>query len=199
MRKIILLALAASAAAVATPASAQNATGTINLSGKVDPKCLVLPGNGSAFGPSATIQLGELADATGKLRASSTIETQINGTAGTTARVVCTSAAPTISVDATALATTALAATGYDNSIDFNAKVVVTRVIGATVDSVTFDNDSSTAALGATAIGGRVANNGSDNIVITTNNFRTNNPTTDLLVASLTYTGSIVVVISPGA
>lgn len=198
MRKIILLALAASAAAAATPASAQVA-GTINLSGKVDPKCLVLPGNGAAFGPSATIQLGELADATGKLRASSTIETQINGTAGTTARVVCTSAAPTISVDATELATTALSATGYDNSIDFNAKVVVTRVIGATIDSATFNNDSSAAPLGATAIGGRVANNGSDNIVITTNNFRTNNPTTDLLVASPTYTGSIVVVISPGA
>ena len=198
MRKIVLLALAASAASAATPAFAQ-VTGTINLSGKVDPKCLVLPGNGAAFGPSATIQLGELADATGKLRASSTIETQINGTAGTTARVVCTSAAPTISVDATELATTALAATGYDNSIDFNAKVVVTRVIGTTVDSATFNNDSSAAPLGATAIGGRVANNGSDNIVITTNNFRTNNPTTDLLVASPTYTGSIVVVISPGA
>ena len=198
MRKIVLLALAASAASVATPAFAQ-VTGTINLSGKVDPKCLVLPGNGAAFGPSATIQLGEVADATGKLRASSTIETQINGTAGTTARVVCTSAAPTISVDATELATTALAATGYHNSIDFNAKVVVTRVIGTTVDSATFNNDSSAAPLGATAIGGRVANNGSDNIVITTNNFRTNNPTTDLLVASPTYTGSIVVVISPGA
>lgn len=195
MKKIVLLALAASTVAVATPASAQTVTGTINLTGSVAPKCLVLPGNGSAFGPTAAIQLGELADATGKLRASSTLESQINGVAGTTARVVCTSAAPTISVDATALATSATATTGYDNSIDFNANVVVTTTTG----SASFDNDSGSAALPATAIGGRVANNGGDNIVITTSNFRTDNPTTDLLVASPTYTGSIVVVIAPGA
>ena len=194
MNKIVLLALAASTVWVATPALAQ-VTGTINLSGKVEAKCLVLPAGGTTFGPAATISLGELADGTGRLRASSTLEAQINGVAGTTARVVCTSAAPTISVDATELATTAAADTGYDNSIDFNAKVVVTTTTG----SATFNNDSSAAALGATAIGGRVANNGSDNIVITTNNFRTNNPTTDLLVASPTYSGSIVVVIAPGA
>jgi hypothetical protein len=193
MKKIALIALAASAA-IATPAAAQSVTGTIILNGSVAPKCLVVPGNGNTFG--TTIQLGELSDASGKLRASSTLETQVNGVTGTTARVVCTGSAPTISVDATAItAATATATTGYDDSIDFNAHVVVTTTTGTPA----FDNDSANAALAATAIGGRVANNGSDNIVITTSNFRTNNPTTDLLVADLNYSGRIVVVIGPGA
>ncbi len=193
MKKLVLAAFAATAmTAIATPAMAQTVTGTITLTGSVAPKCLVVPGNGGTFG--TTINLGELADASGKLRASSTIESQINGVTGTTARVVCTAATPTISVDATALATTATADTGYDNSIDFNAKVAVTTTSG----TANFANDSSAAALAATPIGGRVANNGGDNIVITTENFRTN-ASTDLLVASPTYTGSIVVVIAPGA
>ena len=197
MKKIVLLALAASTVAVATPASAQ-VTGTINLSGKVDAKCLVLPGSGATFGntTATAINLGELAGTDGTLRTG--IAADVNSNVAMTARVVCTSATPTISVDADALRTTAAAATGYDNSIDYNAKVVVTRVNGTTVDSITFNNDSSGSAQSSTAIGGRVANNGSDNIVITTNNFRTDN-LTDLLVASQNYSGSIVIVISPGA
>jgi hypothetical protein len=192
MKKIILASLAAaSIVAMASPAAAQSVTGTVNLTGSVAPKCLVVPGAGSAFG--TTIPLGELAQADGTVRTD--IATQINGVTGTTARVVCTSAAPTISVDATALSTAASAAAGYDNSIDFLATVTVDTT---TTADVPFTNDSSAAALAATPIGGRVANNGGDNVVITTSNFRTNN-VTDLLVASPTYTGSIVVVIAPGA
>ena len=61
-----------------------------------------------------------------------------------------------------------------------------------------FSNDSSAAAGTDTAIGGRLANNGSDNIFISGSNFRTDNPT-DLLAADPTYTGKITVVIKPGA
>jgi hypothetical protein len=191
MKKLVLAAMgAASMLAIASPAAAQSTTGTITLTGTVAPKCLVLPGAGTTWG--TTIPLGELADANGNLRASSTIEPQVNGQTGTTARIVCTTGAPTISVDATAITSATAAAAGYDNSIDFNAKVAVTTTTG----TANFANDSSVAALAATPIGGRVANNGGDNVFVTTELFRTNNPT-DLLVAANDYTGSIVVVIAP--
>ena len=185
MKKIVLLALAASTVAVATPASAQTVTGTINLTGSVAPKCFVVPTNGSTFGE--TVAFGELAQASGILR------TDLAASFATkTASVLCTTANPSISVDSTALATVAPTATGYDNSIDFQASVAVTTVVGTT----TFVNDSANAALVSSPLGNRLAN-GSGNIAITTSNYRTN-AVTDLLVADPTYTGSIVVVIAPG-
>lgn len=185
MKKIVLLALAASTVAVATPASAQTVTGTINLTGSVAPKCFVVPGNLGTFGE--TVAFGELAQASGILR------TDLATAFGTkTASVLCTTANPNISIDSTALATTATSATGYDNSIDFQATVVLTTVTAP----ATFSNDSSNAALVSSPVGSRLAN-GSGNISITTSNYRTG-ALTDLLVADPTYTGSIVVVIAPG-
>ena len=185
MKKIALLALAATTAAVATPASAQTVTGTIDLTGSVAPKCFVVPGNGSTFGQ--TVAFGELSQASGILR------TDLASTFGTkTASVLCTTANPSVSVDSTALATTTLPSAGYDNSIDFKASVVLTTV---TVPK-TFENDSSQDALVSSPVGRRLAN-GSGNVSITTSNYRTDN-ITDLLVANPTYTGSIVVLIAPG-
>lgn len=185
MKKIALVALAASVAALATPAAAQTVTGTINMTGSVAPKCFVVPGNGNTFG--TTVNFGELAVANGTLR------TDLATAFGTKSfSVLCNAGAPTISVDSTALATTTAAATGYDNSIDFQASVAVTTT-GA--NNGPFLNDSSNAALAATAIGSSLANVAS-NINITTSNYRTN-ALTDLLVADPTYTGSIVVVIAP--
>ena len=178
MKKLALIAMTA-AAAIASPAMAQTVTGTINLTGSVAAKCFVSPGSGATF--------GELAQADG------TVRTDLATAFATrSATVKCTSAAPTISVDSTALATTATGATGYDNSIDFTASVAVTTT-GANAGP--FTNDSANAALAATAIGSPLANSAS-NINITTSNYRTNTAT-DLLVASPTYTGSIVIVIAP--
>ena len=184
MKKLALIAMTA-AAAIASPAMAQNVTGTINLTGSVAAKCFVAPGSGSTF--TETVAFGELAQADG------TVRTDLATAFATrSATVKCTSAAPTISVDSTALATTASGATGYDNSIDFTASVAVTTT-GANAGP--FTNDSANAALAATAIGSPLANSAS-NINITTSNYRTNTAT-DLLVASPTYTGSIVIVIAP--
>jgi hypothetical protein len=193
VKKFMLMALGAgSMIALAAPAAAQNVTGTVNITGSVAGKCLVVPGSGSTFG--TTVALGELADATGKLRTN--IATDFNASAGLTARVVCTTAAPTISVDADAItAATALGGGGYDNSIDFTASVAVTTTSGP---AGPFTNDSSAAAGADTLVGGRLANNGSDNIAISASNFRTNTAS-DLLAADPTYTGKITVVIKPGA
>jgi len=189
MKKLLLAALAASAA-FASPAVAQTVTGTVTITGSVANKCLVLPGSGSTFG--TTVDLGELAQADGTMRTN--LAASFNAAAGLTARVVCTTANPTIAIDSTALATVAPAAAGYDNSIDFQADVAVTTINSTT----TYSNDSAAVPLGATALDGRLANNGSSNIAITASNFRTG-ALTDLLVASPTYTGQILITIAPGA
>lgn len=184
MKKIALFA-AATAAVLATPAMAQNVTGTINLSGSVAAKCSVTPGDGSTF--TDTVAFGELAKTDG------TVRTDLATAFGTKSFTVkCNTGTPKVSVDATALATVAPTSTGYDNSIDFQAAVAVTAV---GVNNGPFLNDSSVAPLASTAVGSALANSAS-NVQITTSNYRTNNAT-DLLVASPTYAGSIVVVISP--
>ncbi len=187
MKKIALIAMAASAV-IATPAAAQT-TGTIILQGSVGDKCLVQPGAGSTWGQ--TVNFGELAQANGTLRAG--LDTEFNAlNIGT--RVVCTTANPTISVDSTALATVAPPADGYDNSIDFTATV---KVDTTTTADIPFSNDSANPAGAVTPIGGRLANNGTNNVTVEATNFRTG-VLSDLLVASPTYTGSIVIVIAPG-
>ncbi|WP_423603668.1 hypothetical protein [Sphingomonas sp. MS122] len=189
--KTVLSMLAMGTALIATSAMAQDTTGTVNITGSVAPKCLVVPGAGSTF--DRTVALGELAGTDGKMRTN--LEADFNA-AAVTARVVCTTAAPTISVNADAItAQTATAVAGYDNSIDFTANVAVTTTTGP---AGPFANDSAAAAGADTVIGGRVANNGSDNIAITATNFRTNT-INDLLAADPVYTGKITVVIKPGA
>lgn len=186
MKKIALIALAASAA-IATPAAAQTVTGTITLTGSVASKCFVAPGPGTTF--AETVAFGELAQTNGTMRTD-----LATAFATRSATVVCTTSTPKISVDANPLtAATATAATGYDNSIDFQASVAVVTT-GANAGP--FTNDSAAAAGAATTIGGGRLANSASNINITTSNFRTNN-LTDLLAADPSYSGSIVVVVSP--
>ena len=194
MKKLAYLSVAAASLfAIASPAAAQDVTGTVNITGTVAPKCLVVPGAGDDFG--TTVALGELAASDGTLATDlSTRFSSIGGT-GLEARVVCTSAAPTISVDATEITSATAATSGYANRIDYTAHVFVDTT---STSDVEFTNSSTGAALAATAIGGRLANNGGNNILITATNFATP-AATDLLVAATDYTGQIVVVIAPGA
>jgi type 1 fimbria pilin len=189
----ILAATAASMVALASPAAAQTVTGTVNITGTVAPKCLVVPGAGDDFG--TTVALGELADTDGTL--ATDLATRFSSVGGTAleARVVCTSAAPTIAVDATEITSATAAVSGYANRIDFTAHVFVDTT---TTTDVEFTNSSTGAALTATLIGGRLANNGGNNILITADNFATPGAD-DLLVAANDYTGSIVINIAPGA
>lgn len=180
-----LLILAAPLAVFATPAMAQSVNGTITLNGSVASKCFVDPGNGNTF--SATVNFGELAQANGTLR------TDLATAFGTKSFTVkCNSGSPTISVDANPLATAAAGSTGYDNSIDYTASVAL---VTTGTNNGPFTNDSANAAGTATAVGSGLANS-TNNVNITTTNYRTNSAT-DLLVASPTYTGNILVTISP--
>lgn len=98
---------------LASPATAQDATGTVDISGTVAGRCLFTTDN-------ATITLGELAlpgtDANaGKLKAS-----VIDGRNATLVGW-CNNAASTMEVEATKLVNSANAATGFTNSIDYLA------------------------------------------------------------------------------
>ncbi|WP_411340265.1 hypothetical protein V6U71_21245 [Sphingopyxis sp. J-6] len=197
MKKLAYLSVAAaSAIALASPAAAQDVTGTVNITGTVTAKCLVVPANSNSFG--ATVDLGELAKADGTLESSATLETRfLSPTAGAlSARVVCTSAAPTITVTATPITITSAPApaAGYTGTVNYIAHAFVDTV---STNDVEFTDASGGGGSGPTAIGGRLANNGSDNINITATNFATTSPT-DLLFAG-GYSGQIQVVIAPGA
>ncbi len=193
MRKITLMALAVSTV-IATPAAAQSTTGTVNLAGTVGDKCIVVSETaGTTFG--TTVNFGELSQADGTMRTDLASSFTSLGGSALAARVVCTTANPTIAISATPLAISGAGTpdTGYDNSIDYTAHVAVTTV---TTPNVPF-SATTTTPLTATAIGGRLANNGSSNVVISADSFATNSAT-DLLVAGA-YTGQIQVVIAPGA
>lgn len=188
MKKLALAALAASAA-IASPAMAQNVTGTVVINGNVNAKCFVLPGAGNTFG--TTVEMGELAASDGTLLPSATLSSTFGtaGGAGLQAQVLCTSANPNVSVTANPLVNTAPADTGYDNSVDYTADATFTLVSG----SQTVSDPSNVAASTDTALTGRLNGTGT-NISIATSAWNASG----VLVAGA-YTGSIVVVVSPGA
>lgn len=196
MKKIALFALAASTAAIATPASAQAiSTGTINITGSVASKCSVVNGSSTSATWGTTIDMGELSQADGTLLASATLASTFNTQTGTNriARVVCSTLNPKISVDADPLVNATAAVTGYVNTVHFQADVLVAK---ATTTASTYSNDSLAAPGSATAIGDALAATG-DNITITTSNWRTISNSGQQMVAGTYNNGKIVVTVSP--
>lgn len=186
MKKIAFLAIAASAV-IATPAMAQNVTGTITLNGNVASKCSVTSAPaGTTF--AQTVNFGELAQANGTLRTGLAADFT---TAAVQATVVCNTGTPTISVDANALANATTPASGYANTINYTATVTVAR---AGTTAATFSNATTAAALGATTVGGSLANS-ANNVTVATSGYATP-AATDILVSGA-YTGNIIIVISP--
>ena len=190
MKKLALAALALTTA-MATPAAAAtgDVTGTINITGSVAPKCFVLPKGGSTFG--TTVTMGELAKTDGTLLDSTTLSSTFasQGSTALTARVLCTSANPNVSVTAEPLANAAPAVDGYDNSIDYTADVTFTRVNGTTLVSDPSDNPAATTATLASRLNGT-----GTNVSVATSAW-----TASGVLVSGDYTGKITVLISPGA
>lgn len=194
MKKIALLALTA-AAVFATPAAAQTVTGTINITGSVEAKCMVVSGGNASSTFGTTVALGELAQANGTLKDSATLAGTFNtvGGAGISAHVVCTSADATVTVDADPLVSPSGngAPTGYTNTVHYQADVTFTKTSG----TVLVSNDTTAAAATSSALGGRFAATGS-NISVATSSWRT--PASgDLLTSGTDYAGKIVVTVSP--
>ena len=192
MKNIVLLALAASTVAVATPAFAQNATGTVDITGTVADRCQVTPVTGGNYVTSR--DLLELSQADGTIEASATLATRF-GVAGSTAptfRLICTTRAPKVSVNASLLLheTAGLQApvAGYTGTINYTAAIKVRTVDGS-------EDVSDTTADGSTdlTLASRLAASG-NNVEITASGFNTG--ASSLLNAG-SYSGQIVVTISP--
>ena len=195
MKKIALIAMTA-AAAIASPAMAQTVTGTINITGSVAAKCMVVSGTAVSSTFGTTVAMGELSQADGTLKDGATLASTFNSVGGTgiAAHVVCTSADATVTVDADPLvsASGAGAPTGYSNTVSYQADVTFTKTTGSSLVS----NDTTAAAATSQALGGRLAASGT-NVVVATSNWRTLGTGDELLTSGTDYSGKIVVTVSP--
>jgi hypothetical protein len=185
MNKIIFTALLAGSATAASPAFAQSATGTVEVSGTVASKC-------TASAPiSGTIDLGELALDSG------TVDTAFsdNGGLSKSFTVKCTSAAPHIKVVASPLSVASPSgAAGYTGVVHYTATLTAAKAGGGSPATVA--HTSNAAAPDAVAVGGRLANAANNITVAVSDGFTTS--ATDLLEAG-SYEGEVTVTVSPTA
>jgi opacity protein-like surface antigen len=197
MNKILLTALAAaSALAIATPAAAQDVTGTVNITGSVGEKCMVTGDGPASSSFTTTVALGELSQADGTMRTDLATSFDAGGTGGSTMdfRVVCTTAAPEITVDADPIVAENVTSppSGYANTIDYVAHVQFDLVASG---SQTVDNDTQAAST-VEVLTDRLAT-GADNVHITATGFTTG--TNDEILVADSYTGIINITIAPAA
>ena len=184
MKKFAFL-VAAAAAAIASPAMAQQAvSGTITLTGNVAKKCYV-GSNNTATSFSASHDFAELAQADGTLRGG--LDTEIDGDTAMDFTIKCNTGNPTVTISRVAMTTLAAPAAGYTNSIGYNAVVAIDKAAG----TATFDTDAATAPLAIGPLGGAIAATG-PNVHVTANTF----VATGILVAGA-YSGQISITIAP--
>lgn len=204
MKKILFAALAASSALIAVPAAAQTVTGTVNVTGTVGNRCsVVLPAGASSSTFSGTIALGTLDDADGTLRDNligSTTAAPADGLHVTT-RVVCNTAAPVVTISATAMQVaggTLTGATGYSDTINYIAQVEVDKV-GATSEFRRYNTATSAAPAGSTATGALTAPispAAGDNVDVSVFALASEGANTNVLAAG-NYLGVVTVTVSP--
>lgn len=183
-------------ATIATPSLAQSTSGTVTIDGSVDTKCLVTD-PGAVAGPDfgGIIHLNALDDGTtGKLRNIGTVSSASN--ANLNFRVVCTTAAPSVSVATTALTTGAgTAPTGYAAKVHYDSTVAFDIADAGSPDSVQTYTDGLTGPASKSAtLTGRLAT-GTTNIHVSATNFHT--PAANAVLVSGNYSGAIAITVSP--
>jgi len=173
-----LIAVALSASFLSsTPALADQVTGTVNVSGTVAGRCSVIESGAEKTSFSGNIDLGKLDQFDGTIRPelTSSSSTSPADAKKVVARVVCTSANPTIGVSATklAIANAADPATGYANVIDYVAALRVKTASSTTpLVEVKYDTLSDTAAVTA-KLGSRIAGGTDNNVEVNVSSLRT--------------------------
>ncbi|MFO1255489.1 MAG: hypothetical protein U1E37_07445 [Sphingomonadaceae bacterium] len=169
MRKSLIIA-ALPAVLAASPALAQSATGTVDITGSVAGRCMFTL-------PNKTISLGEISLASnGKLDVS-----KVNGR-NETLTGWCNNTAASMTVTSTQLTTPTAATTGFDNRVDYTAT--------ATANSVSATDTSLTAGAGSGSTVGQF----SGDILVTLS--AASSPTNGLMVAG-SYTGNVQVTLTP--
>lgn len=175
--------MAAAAPALANPAGGTPATGSVNVTGSVAPKC-----SSSSF--SSNIVLNELAKTDGTL--DTTLSSAANTSVGFT--VQCSSANPTIQLSATRLVNgTTGASTGYTDTIDYTATATASKA-GGGMTPVSYTTAVALPAATSTAIGDRIATTG-PNLVVGVSNAHLQNITDHLTAGN--YAATISVTVSP--
>ena len=185
MKKFVIAAAAAtSLGLIASPAAAQSASGTVNVTGSVAAKCTASTPIGG------NIVLNELAQSDGTV--DSAFSNASNLFLDFTVR--CTSPNPGLSLNATALANgTTGAGNGYADTVHYTSTLAAQKA-GGGVASINYTTADVLPAASTGAIGDRLANVG-DNIRVTVSNGTTTN-TGDLLTAG-SYSGTITLTVSP--
>lgn len=172
MRKIAFIA--APLALLASPAAAQDSTGTVDITGSVAGRCLFTT-------PSGLIELGELALGGADNDAGRLDDSTVNG--GTATLVGwCNNAAAGMTVEAFPLLNTAPSASGFTNRVDFTAT--------AEANEAEADDTSLTEGDGDTVSVGMFAGN----VVVTLSDASA--PSNNRLVAG-DYDGSVEVTLTP--
>jgi hypothetical protein len=192
-----LLALSAAAAVLgfaAAPASAQDVTGTLTMTGSVAGNCAVVAGGTSATTFAKTVDLGELADpVTGKLKASLANTTAGAGTSAAfeQVQVFCNTGTPRVTWTATPLTFTGatLNSNGETGFVNYTAEIDVIT----TASTVTYTHTSDSALQNPGALSNPIANV-SNNLTVQAWGLNTNG---DFLEASPNYSGAITVTVSP--
>jgi hypothetical protein len=198
-KTIFALALSASALS-ATPAFAQQVTGTVNVTGTVAGRCSVIEAGAEKTTFTGNIDLGRLDAADGTLRSELTSSTSVSPADAkkVTARVVCTSANPTIGVSATklAIANGGDAGAGYANVIDYVAALRVKTASSTTpLAEVKYDTLADTAPVTA-KLGARIAGGSDNNVEVNVSNLRTKGGSANVLNEG-TYNSVVSLSITP--
>lgn len=185
MKKLVLAALAASAmGAVASPAAAQSASGTVNVTGTVAAKC-------TASDPiGGNIVLNELAKSDGTV--DSAFSNAANLSLAFTVR--CTSPNPMLSLSATALANgTTGAGAGYADKVHYTSTLTAKKAGGGDA-AITYTTADVLPAASSGAVGDRLASS-NNNVTVAVSQGATTNAG-DVLTAG-SYSGTITLTVSP--
>lgn len=193
MNKTILIGAALLGLAVAPAVMAQTVTGTVNVTGSVAAKCVVITGgSGSSF--SGSIPLGELAGTDGTLATTLSGSTNASPAGSTQFRVNCNSVAPKVTISSTrlALTPTATAPTGYANVIDYTAALDASLSSGST-QTVSYVTAAALPAATVQALSSSLANTANN---LTVKAYALNTSSGALLMAG-NYASVISITIEP--
>jgi hypothetical protein len=203
-KKLLLSTAAAALVGLALSASTASATvasvtGTVDVTGVVTSKCVVITEGGTSSVFGGTIALGELDQADG------TLDTALSGSdAGAPARgivldfhVVCNSATPTVSVDATRLSDGVVAGAGQSSDIDYTAETDVDLAAGTTtaVTYVVGPGSPGSPAATSTILSGPIKN-AANNVRVEVYALNTEGGASKILTAG-SYSSTITIVITP--
>lgn len=196
--KRLLIATSLLTALFAVPAFATTAdtTGTVNVTGTVTGKCVVITAGANGTAPSTfgdSIALGELDTTDG------TLSTTLSGsTAGAPAggitksfRVNCNTGAPKVTLSATALSTTGTPATGYNATVNYTAGLDL-DLANSSVSAFTYNTGTSTST-GTSPLAAPLKN-AAGNVRVKVYGLNTT-AGTDILMAG-TYAGIVTVTIN---